>query len=44
MLHAKGGGWQKNYDIKSLGVAIPDEDIRQEFEGSIDKIATLILG
>jgi uncharacterized phage-associated protein len=44
MLHSKGGGWHKNYDIKSLGIEIPSDDILQEFEGSMDKIATLILG
>jgi uncharacterized phage-associated protein len=44
ILHSKGGGWHKNYDIKSLGIEIPSDDILQEFEGSMDKIATLILG
>ena len=36
--------WKKHYDETKRGVIIPDEDIKFEFEGSIDQIATLILG
>jgi len=45
MLHnGESSAWKKHYDKNKRGIIIPDQDILSEFEGSIDKIATFILG
>ena len=45
LLHnGSNSAWKKHYDETRRGVVIPDDDIKSEFEGSIDQIATFILG
>jgi len=36
--------WKKNYSETTRGIIIPDEDIKSEFEGCMDQVATLLLG
>ena len=45
MLHnGEKSAWKKHYNKDNRGVIIPDIDILSEFEGSIDQIATLVIG